>query len=91
MTVKNRKCLENYLTNNPNKLFFLNTAPAIFLAFSKVDFCVIVQNNKAQATNSGFIEDTEKTNFSMNVMVTFIVSFLGFARNNKKPTRKLNV
>jgi hypothetical protein len=89
MTVENTNVLEKKLSHISLTVNFLKMAIAIFRPFSKVDFCVIVQNEKARVGSSGILL-TEKTNFSMNVLVTFIVSFLGFVRNNKKSARKLH-
>lgn len=90
MTVQNEAKFKKIFKKTSSITFSLKMALATFRAFSKVDFCVIVQNIKAQATNSGFIIETEKTKFSMNDMTVFIVGFLGFVGNNNKSARKLN-
>lgn len=81
--------LKKSLYTKRRNLFFHKVGLATFLSFGKVDFCDIVQK-KTRVTSSGILQKTEKTNFSMNVVIDFIVSFLGFVRNNKKSTRKLN-
>lgn len=89
MTVENTNVLEKKLSHISLTVNFLKMAIAIFRSFSKVDFYVIVQNEKARVGSSGILI-TEKTSFSMNILVIFIVCFLGFVSNNKKSARKLN-
>jgi hypothetical protein len=89
MRVKNISKFQEKFSKRLLKHFFLKMSTHIFLAFSKVDFYVIVRNKKAQASNSGFW-NIEKTKFSMKDMDFLIVSFLDFA-HNKKSARKLNV